>query len=80
MDHRLNAEVAVGDVVIFHGAAGFTLDGDVLDQGFEDLDHTVRGEGYRWLKPKEIDAIDLEETERRKAVPIEINLEATANV
>lgn len=71
IDPRIETEVEIGDVVIFNGAAGFTLDGDVLDQDFDDLDQKVRGEGYRWLRAKEIEAIDLLETEKRKQTPVE---------
>lgn len=71
-DPDLETEVVVGDVVLFEGSSGFTLDGDVLDQDFWDQDQTVKGESYRWIKNKEIDAIDVAETEKRKQQPLEV--------
>lgn len=39
--------ISVGDVVVFCGDAGFSLDGDAGVEGEE------FGEGYRWLRWKE---------------------------
>jgi chaperonin GroES len=58
IDPAINAGVCVGDVVVFNGAAGFTLDGDVMDED-DKYDEPLKGESFRWLKAKELDAIDL---------------------
>lgn len=78
-DPNLNTDLDVGDVIVFHGAAGFTLDGDVLDTDFPDLEDTVKGENYRWIKVKEVDAVDLLET-AQYATLHPIPLEALAHV
>jgi hypothetical protein len=44
--------IVVGDVVVFGGAAGFTLDGD------PEFDRPEKGEEYRWLKPEECLAVE----------------------
>jgi hypothetical protein len=55
LNPKLRTEVKVGDVVVFRGASGFTMDGDLLDDG---LDEYGKGEGHRWLKESELLAID----------------------
>jgi chaperonin GroES len=57
IDPDIKAGVCVGDVVVFNGAAGFTLDGDVMDEG-DKYDEPLKGESFRWLKAKELDAIE----------------------
>jgi hypothetical protein len=64
MDPRIQwhlPEVLLGDVVIFSGASGFTLDGDIMDED-DKYDAPLKGESYRWLHWKEIDAVDEEAT------------------
>lgn len=51
----VRTEVTLGDIVLFEGSAGFTMDGDLLDEG---LDEYGKGEGHRWLKEKELMAIE----------------------
>jgi co-chaperonin GroES (HSP10) len=63
IDPEILTEIQTGDVVIFHAARGFTLDGDILDED-DRYDAPMKGESMRWLKPKEIDAIDDQWTER----------------
>ena len=50
-------DVLLGDVIVFKGSAGFTLDGDIMDEE-DKYDEPLKGEGYRWLKWKEIEAVD----------------------
>lgn len=57
IDPKIDAGVCVGDVVVFNGAAGFTLDGDVMDED-DKYDDPLKGESFRWLKAKELDAIE----------------------
>ena len=57
VDPSQNPGVAVGDTIIFNGAAGFTLDGDVMDED-DKYDEPLKGESFRWLKAKELDAIE----------------------
>lgn len=61
VDPDVKAGVVVGDVVVFNGAAGFTLDGDVMDED-DKYDEPLKGESFRWLKAKELDAIEEQET------------------
>lgn len=58
VDPNIRTEVSVGDTVVFNGAAGFTLDGDVMDED-DKYDAPMKGESFRWLKAKEVDAIEL---------------------
>jgi hypothetical protein len=51
-------EVHVGDTVVFNGAAGFTLDGDIMDDE-DKYDEPLKGEGFRWLKWKELEAVQV---------------------
>jgi len=53
-------EVTVGSVVIINGAAGFTLDGDIMDDD-DKYDDPLKGESWRWCKWKEIEAIETKE-------------------
>lgn len=57
-------DLMLGDVVVFNGSAGFTLDGDVMDDD-DKYEDPLKGENFRWLHWKEIDAIDEGETEKR---------------
>lgn len=57
-------ELMLGDIVIIRGDAGFTMDGDVLDED-DKFEEPLKGEGYRWMHWKEILAID----ERELAAP-----------
>ena len=54
MNPNIDSEVKVGDEILFAGSAGFTMDGDILD---DDFDEMGKGEGHRWLKEKEVLAI-----------------------
>lgn len=65
----IRTEVKIGDLVLFEGAAGFTMDGDLIDEG---LDEYGKGEGHRWLKHRELLAI-----EEPLAGTIEREMEAT---
>jgi len=55
-------DLMIGDVVVFSGSAGFTMDGDVMDED-DKYDEPLKGESYRWLHWKEVDAIDDKATE-----------------
>lgn len=44
-------DVAVGDVVVFRGDAGFSLDGD------PEVERAEFGEGFRWLKKNDLLAV-----------------------
>ncbi len=44
-------DVAVGDVVVFRGDAGFSLDGD------PEVERPEFGEGFRWLKKNDLLAV-----------------------
>lgn len=61
-------ELMLGDVVVFNGSAGFTMDGDVMDED-DKYDAPLKGESYRWLHWREVDAIDEKETEERLKEP-----------
>lgn len=50
-------DVSVGDTVLFTGSAGFTLDGDILDED-DRYDDPLKGESWRWLKAKELLAVE----------------------
>ena len=69
----MQTEFRIGDVVLFKGYAGFTLDGDVMDEGLDDHE-PLKGEGYRWLKASEVEAIDEEMTERLSPKAIELEV------
>jgi len=60
-------EVMLGDVVILKGSAGFTLDGDLLDED-DKYDDPLKGENFRWCHWKEIEAIDDNSTQKRLEV------------
>lgn len=47
------SEVRVGDVVVFEACDGFTLDGDPMDAA-----NPLKGESFRWLKQREIMAVE----------------------
>lgn len=66
LDPAVRTEIEVGDTVIFNGAAGFTLDGDIMDDD-DKYDAPLKGEGFRWLKAKEIDAIEVKQLEEAHA-------------
>lgn len=62
-------ELLLGDVVVIRGDAGFTLDGDIMDED-DKYDAPLKGEGWRWCKWKDIEAIDERgstEADERKA-------------
>lgn len=50
-------DVHLGDTVIIRGAAGFTLDGDIMDED-DKYEEPLKGESFRWIKWKEIEAIE----------------------
>lgn len=50
-------DVMLGDVIIFSGSAGFTMDGDIMDEE-DKYDAPLKGEGWRWLRWHEVQAID----------------------
>jgi chaperonin GroES len=57
IDPSIHSGVCVGDTVIINGAAGLTLDGDILDEE-DKWDEPLKGEGWRWCKARELEAIE----------------------
>ena len=57
IDPKLHVDFKEGDVVIFNGASGFTLDGDILDED-DKYEAPLKGESFRWLKVKEVEVVD----------------------
>lgn len=62
MNANVKVDVKLGDVVVFKGSAGFTLDGDIIDDDFQEFGEN-KGESFRWLKESEILAVDEAMTE-----------------